>query len=77
MSEPRMISVIAREIRSAWPKVNYAAEPYLSAMASLGSIQDHYGYDTADSILRYFLGNARAWRGPEAKRIKAELKAML
>ena len=77
MSEPREISIIAREIRSHWPKVNYAAEPYLSAMASLGSISDHFGCDTADMIIRYFLGNARAWRGAEAKRIKAELKAMI
>ena len=77
MTEHRQLSTIAREIRGAWPKVNYAAEPYLRAMASLGSITDRYGCDPADMIVRYFLGNARGWRGAEAKRIKAELNAMI
>ena len=31
-------------------------------------------YDSGRSIVRYFLGNAGAWRGDVAKAIKAELK---
>ena len=73
----RPIYEIARDIRTNWPKVNYAAAPYLAAMRDLNVITDKYVYDTGASVVRYFLANASSWRGPEAKRIKAELKAML
>jgi len=73
----RPIYEIARDIRSNWPKVNYAAEPYLAAMRDLNAITDKYIYDSGHSVVRYFLANASTWRGAEAKRIKAELKAML
>lgn len=72
----RDLSVIAREIRSDWKKVNFAAVPYLNAMASMGDIRDNYGYDSGKSVVLYFLGNAGTWRGPTAKRVKAELKTM-
>lgn len=73
----RPLYEIASEIRRDWgTKVNYAAKPYLSAMAGLNSITDSYGYDDARSIVLYFLSNASSWRGDNAKRIKAELKAM-
>jgi|ERR1700675_1499291 len=74
---PRSLRAIAREIRQTWPKVNYAAVPYLDAMGSLDSISDSYGCDGAKSIVLYFLSNVATWRGPDAKRIKAELKGML
>jgi hypothetical protein len=67
---------IAREIRRDWKKVNFAAVPYLSAMASMGDIRDSYGYDSGKSVVLYFLGNAGTWRGDVAKRVKAELKAL-
>jgi hypothetical protein len=60
-----------------WKKVNFGAVPYLDAMTTLGSIHDDYGCDSAESIVRYFLSNATGWRGETAKRIKAELKALL
>jgi hypothetical protein len=72
----RPLSVIAREIKADWAKVNYAAVPYLQAMQSLNSINDAYGMDSAKSTVLYFLNNAGTWRGETAKRIKAELKAM-
>lgn len=72
----RPLSEIASEIRKDWKNVNFAAKPYLSAMASLNSIQDSYGYDSGKSIVLYFLSNASSWRGDVAKRIKAELKKM-
>ena len=76
-TENRSLSTIASEIRKDWgSKVNFAAKPYLSAMAGLDSITDSYGYDDARSIVLYFLSNAGTWRGENAKRIKAELKAM-
>lgn len=73
----RSLSTIAREIRSNWRPVNYAAKPYLDAMFSLDSINDKYMCDDGKTIVLYFLSNASTWRGEVAKRIKAELKAML
>lgn len=73
---PRALSAIARDIRKNWPKVNYAAKPYLDAMAQLDSINDRYYEDDAKSVVLYFLANAGGWRGDEAKRIKAELKKL-
>lgn len=72
----RDLSVIAYEIRRDWKAVNYAAVPYLSAMASMNDIRGNFGYDSGVSVVLYFLNNARSWRGETAKRIKAELKAM-
>ena len=46
-------------------------------MYTLDSLNDQYGADDAVSIVLYFLSNAHGWRGPEARQIKAELKAMV
>jgi hypothetical protein len=73
----RPLHLIASDIRKDWKNVNYGAKPYLSAMASLDSINSMYGYDSAKSVVMYFLSNASAWRGDTAKAIKAELKAMI
>ena len=74
----RPLHEIAREIRKDWgAKVNFAAKPYLDAMATLDSVDDNYGWDSGKSIVLYFLSNASTWRGETAKRIKAELKAMV
>jgi len=74
---PRSIATIAAEIRRDWKTVNYAAQPYLNAMFSLDNVTDRYGYDSATSIINYFLSNASTWRGETAKRIKAELKQLV
>lgn len=73
----RPLHIIAREIRADWPRVNYAAEPYLRAMASLDTVRDRYGYDSGAEIVLRFLGNAQSWRGETARRVKAELRAAL
>lgn len=74
MSRP--ISMIASEIQQDWPKPYFGAVPYLEAMHSLGTISDHYGLDSAKTVIIYFLSNASTWRGENAKRIKNELKAL-
>jgi len=74
MSRP--IYEIAADIRRDWKKINYAAKPYLEAMAALNTIDDKYYWDDAKSVVLYFLANAGTWRGDTAKRIKAELKEM-
>lgn len=69
------IAELAWIISHDWKKINYAARPYLDAMYSLDKISDTYGYDSGESIVRYFLSNAGAWRGETAKAVKAELKS--
>lgn len=73
----RSLSVIAADVHAHWPKVNYAAAPYLEAMGQLQTMADAYGLDSASSVVAYFLANAGGWRGPDAQRIKKELNAML
>ena len=73
----RPLYVIADDIRRTWSKPYFGAVPYIQAMAGLSDITDNYGFDSADSIVRYFLSNAATWRGEDARRIKAELKGML
>jgi hypothetical protein len=73
----RPLYTIAREIRADWKKVSPYAAPYLQAMSCLNSVDDNYILDSGRSIVSYFLANAGSWRGETAKRIKAELKAMV
>jgi hypothetical protein len=79
----RPLYEIAQEIRQTWKKsisgtdINYAARPYLDAMASLDKTTDSYFLDNADQIIRYFLCNATSWRGDKAREIKKELNSML
>ena len=73
----RPLYIIAREIRADWKKVSPYAAPYLQAMFYLNSVDDNYILDSGRSIVSYFLANAGTWRGETAKRIKAELKAMV
>lgn len=73
----RPIHEIAREIRSDWAKPYFGAKPYLDAMSGLANVSDKYGFDSARSILLGFIANAGTWRGETAKRVKAEIKAMV
>ena len=76
---PRPLRAIAREILSIWGSnpAAYAARPYLVAMTTLDTVRDSYGYDSGDSIVRYALSNMTGFRGEDARRLKAELKAHL
>ena len=73
----RPIHAIALEINIRWPKPYYGAVPYLTAMYALTTIEDDYGLDSARSIINYFLANANTFRGEDARRLKAELNALL
>ena len=74
---PRPLYEIAREILADWKKPYFGAVPYLSAMQTLNTTSDMYGCETGTTIVVYFLSNATTWRGEVAKRVKAELKAMV
>ena len=73
----RELNTIAADIEQKWQNVNYAARPYLNAMHTLKSIDDKYYADSAESVVLYFLSNAKGWRGDNARTIKAELKAIV
>ena len=73
----RPLQIIANEVWADWKNVNYAAAPYLDAMATMQSVQDDYGFDSGKSIVIYFLSNATSWRGETARRVKKELKALI
>lgn len=74
----RLISDIAREIEADWgSKVHYTAAPYLNAMFFLDNVSSAYYHDDAKGIILRFLSNSNTWRGETARRIKAELKAMI
>lgn len=76
-NQPRSLHNIADDIRRDWPNPNFGAVPYIDAMRHIESVTDSYGYDDGADIVLRFLSNARTWRGPVAKAIKAELKALL
>ena len=73
----RSLNEIASEIDSDWTKVSVYARPYLDAMHTLISVNDSYGADSARSVVHYFLANAGTWRGPVARELKLELKALI
>lgn len=77
----RPLHAIAHDIDTNWSSIGKGvspyARPYLNAMYALDTMDDNFYYDSADSVVRYFLANANGWRGPVAKAIKAELKGML
>lgn len=77
MAETRALSTIAAEIRRDWKKVYFGAVPYLDAMAQLSSVTENYYADSAESVVLYFLANANTWKGETARRVKAELKALV
>ena len=72
----RNLSEIAKDIRSNWKNVYFWAEPYLQAMEQIHSPEPDAPYilEDAETIVMYFLANAKYWRGETAKTIKKELK---
>ena len=73
----RPLYKIAAEIRRDWVKVPASANAYLIPMMQLNSVDDNYGFDSGKLVVLYFLANASTWKGPEARRIKSELKSMV
>jgi hypothetical protein len=77
----RSLASIAQEIEIVWGArgkgVNYAARPYLDAMATLISVDDPYYAEDGKTQVIYFLNNASSFQGERAKEIKNELRVML
>jgi len=80
-TEKRNLSDIAREIKAIWSRIGNGvspyAKPYLDAMMELDSVDQAYYAEDGRTQVRYFLSNAQSFRGADAKRLKAELKALL
>lgn len=73
----RPIYQIAQDIKDAWKNPSPYALAYLDPMLTLNSIDDHYYFDDAKSIILYFLANAQGFRGEKARELKKELKDLL
>lgn len=78
----RPLHAYARDITLDWQArskggIGFAAAPYLEAMSTLERITDRYCVDDAVTVVEGFLANCGGWRGPEAKRIKRELSALV
>lgn len=68
---------ISQLIHKHWKRVYFGAVPYLDAMYAMKVVDPrgfNFGYDSAESVVLYFLANAQTWRGAVARMVKAELK---
>ena len=77
LTKTTTLQEIAQIIRKDWKRVHYGAEPYLSVMSCLSTINDRYMFDDAKSVVLYFLSNASTWKGDTAKQVKAHLKSLV
>ena len=77
--ETRTYAAIARDIRAAWPRVYFGAEPYLEALETMNTTDRDasYGLDSAREIVVYALANMAAFRGEKAQALKAELRGLV
>lgn len=76
--QSRPLYEIAADIKRNWPNVYFGAVPYLDALGYLSSMDDRFGEDDAATIVHYLLSNMGSkFRGPEADRLKSELKALV
>ena len=73
----RSLNAIAKDIRQSWKSIYWAADPYVEALEFLNRIEDTYIVGNGVSVVEGFLANAGSFRGEDARRIKAELKAIL
>lgn len=71
------IHQIAVAARNDWRNMPVSVKPYLAAMFSLDSINDHYGFDSGKSVVSSFLSFTAQWKGETARQIKAELRRRL
>ena len=76
-SQPRQLHQIGREIAQTWKNPYFGAVPYIEALLYLTGMDSTYGHEDAESIVLRFLNEAATWRGEDARRVKAELRAML
>lgn len=81
--KPPALRFIAYEIVQKWrqdppqERIVRRAGPWIEAMMSLNSCEDWYGMETGDMIVAHVLDNITHWGGPEARRIRDNLRQHL
>lgn len=75
----RTLREIAEDIFRTWPPVRARehAEPYMKTMRLITSVSDKVGIDDGRHVVLHFLANATGWKGPDARRVKKELRGLL
>lgn len=68
-----LANLCARDWRNVW----FGAAPYIEAMREMRSIDSPVLQESGREVVRYFLSNAKLWRGPVAVAVKAELRRRL
>ena len=78
-SRVRPVHEIADEIMKSWKDIPAGAKPYLKAMRQITSVADTYGKDDGREIVLKFLDvpGVDEWEGPDADRLKGDLKAAM
>tara|TARA_R110000796_G_scaffold214892_1_gene330889 strand:+ start:486 stop:734 length:249 start_codon:yes stop_codon:yes gene_type:complete len=77
IEQNRSLNTVAEDIRQSWKNISFNAAPYVDALESMNRIEDIYLVGNGVSVVEGFLANASSFRGADAKRIKAELEAMI
>lgn len=78
--ELRPLCTIAREVLDSdtlGASTRHYARDALEGMLHLSTVHENYYSDSGRSVVAYALSNLKTWRGPDARRIKAELKQHL
>lgn len=71
------VSDLAMRCQRDWKNPYFGVVPYLRDMHRMVTVDDPIANDSGRSVINYFLSNARLWRGPVAKEVKAELRRRL
>lgn len=77
LKESRPLYEVAKDIQKNWVKPSLGAVPYIKAMLELTKLSDKYGMDDGKHIVLRLLSNASLFKGPDARRIKEELRDIL
>jgi len=77
MSLSEIAQLIYADYRKNKKPFDYAAAPYLEALATMQTISDNYGLDSGSSIVAYLLSNLQTWKGDVAREVKKELNRRL
>jgi len=68
----KTINEIGFLIERSWINPFYGAIPYMKAMQRI--VNGAFYQDDEETIILYFLSNARTWKGETAREVKKELK---
>lgn len=75
--EKMKLSQIADVIFNDWRTMDPSALPYVEAMLNLEKVSDSFGGDDGESIILYFLTNAKYWKGETAQAVKKHLREIV